>query len=996
MANIFGRGITSSLQSSSVKVDPYVVETSAVTLVSYSSDEVPQNQTRDITKIFIKKFPDEAGNNELVFPFVSILFTSPLAYVAEASLPSSLSTVSSNAVGVQWCFSESNPISAGCVAVLGDTKALQSEGTTDVVSETTFNINVLKYTPGGTQQRLFSWGSMDTPDTVCEKWMATMEPSVSYSGGAAQSYGHAALSYDIPSGKFVDRFYGNSASKTTLGLRPSTLTNIRWELNMNARSFENVSRCAYIRAGAVIESTKRITIDISATGSQGTTVRQVKYDITRMIDEQNYLLDFFDPLRKYTLLISNSDVLMFAGDTEITRNQEEASPVLFYSKIYKPVLRICGGTIVGDAYAGVVSPISRLTALSDDSRALTLSDFVNKRLPTTIGHNSFFSGDIIGRSTNGDSYGDSYNVIDTLESLVGKKVEILSCTPTLDSWLVTTDNTGNVQYHVTPAYSTEDIEVFTKHSPLFVNNINITSSPDWNNSEGWRVVSSSTFQNNASYAANAAFDKTPNTYWGSADGTFTSAGVGSQFLTIEYPQPFKISSLRFEGSTRYPGSYFHEGNRREWFNILDPIGIHLLSAYPVSTSSFKIIMGSADGRTMSMINSPMTAWKFFITIIKDLARASYLPLDQAATFGDSLGFTLDRQLSQVDTLVYTDKRTGKPTIVHRGSTTPRDFLVDDALIAFGSGRETQRQRRAREITAAAETKYNKPSNSTGHSLGGRLAERSGSRGSIITFNKAAGLADIPSFNFTGRSQPQIQNGSRQTDVRTRLDPVSVLSSLGRRPTDQAPLVVVPQRDQANRFLPGPVRLFVNAAKAHSLKNLKQSRTDCYQVEMRDVKMAEKMSEKTYEKTRLDLGKGFVYLCLHKMDVTSKNETEDPTNNSTDKVHEEINNIQLTIPRFDVDNALGDIPAPLPAQHMFACFLGPPRSGKTSLSTALLTQTSPKVYNNVFDNVWLFVPATSFASMSDSPFRNHDKVIHELDKATLDTVIVKLEAASKKK
>ncbi|KAJ1633931.1 hypothetical protein T492DRAFT_837207 [Pavlovales sp. CCMP2436] len=202
----------------------------------------------------------------------------------------------------------------------------------------------------------------------------------------------------------------------------------------------------------------------------------------------------------------------------------------------------------------------------------------------------------------------------------------------------------------------------------------------------------------------------------------------------------------------------------------------------------------------------------------DLARASYLPLDQAGAFGDTLGFRLDRQLSQADTLVFIDNRTGQPTIVHRGSTTPRDFLVDDALIAFGSGRETQRQRRAREITAAAEAKYNKPSNSTGHSLGGRLAERSGSRGNIVTFNKAAGLADIPNFNFTGRSQPQIQNGTRQTDVRTRLDPVSIISSLGSRTS-----VVVPQFDQANRFLPGPVRLVVNAVKAHSLKNLKQNR-----------------------------------------------------------------------------------------------------------------------------------------------------------------------------
>ncbi|KAJ1617341.1 hypothetical protein T492DRAFT_850161 [Pavlovales sp. CCMP2436] len=237
-----------------------------------------------------------------------------------------------------------------------------------------------------------------------------------------------------------------------------------------------------------------------------------------------------------------------------------------------------------------------------------------------------------------------------------------------------------------------------------------------------------------------------------------------------------------------------------------------MSVRLVSPAIIEIIMGDGSGRPLSMVGSPLSAWDFTIMLTKnghmvnsglyrlsnsgitkikkkskkfkkkytnyhsamsednfkrhtiDLARASYLSLDQAAAFGDSLGFTLDNQLSQVDTLVYTDKRTGQPTIVHRDSTSPRDFLVDDALIAFGSGRETQRQRRAREITASAEAKYNKPSNSTGHSLGGRLAERSGSGGSIVTFNKAAGLGDIPNFNFTGRSQPQIQNGSRQTDA----------------------------------------------------------------------------------------------------------------------------------------------------------------------------------------------------------------------------------------
>ncbi|KAJ1626789.1 hypothetical protein T492DRAFT_842907 [Pavlovales sp. CCMP2436] len=312
-------------------------------------------------------------------------------------------------------------------------------------------------------------------------------------------------------------------------------------------------------------------------------------------------------------------------------------------------------------------------------------------------------------------------------------------------------------------------------------------------------------------------DKRVDTWWGSSE--------------------VKMSSFRFAGSTRYPGTtaptqWTLQALNDTNFTILESYSkTNWASGVSVSANGTDATYLSIPDLTFTSLTEPdihlMSASAMQEDSFKrnaiDLARASYLPLDQAATFGDSLGFTLDQQLTQVDTLVYTDKRTGQPTIVHRGSTTPRDFLVDDALIAFGSGRETQRQRRAREITAEAETKYNKPSNSTGHSLGGRLAERSGSRGSIITFNKAAGLGDIPSFNFTGRSQPQMQNGTRQTDVRTRLDPISALSSLGRRPSNQTPLVVVPQRDQANRFQPGPVRLFVNAAKAHSLKNLKQSR-----------------------------------------------------------------------------------------------------------------------------------------------------------------------------
>ncbi|KAJ1628600.1 hypothetical protein T492DRAFT_1017481 [Pavlovales sp. CCMP2436] len=117
---------------------------------------------------------------------------------------------------------------------------------------------------------------------------------------------------------------------------------------------------------------------------------------------------------------------------------------------------------------------------------------------------------------------------------------------------------------------------------------------------------------------------------------------------------------------------------------------------------------------------------------------------------------------------------------------------------------------ARSITAATEEKYGRPANSVGHSLGGRLAEQSGSGGQIVTINKAAGLGDI------GRRQP---SGTRQTDVRTRMDAVSVLSSLARHPESQG-IVYVNQRGQANRFLPGPIRYSYNTVKAHSLGNFR--------------------------------------------------------------------------------------------------------------------------------------------------------------------------------
>jgi len=110
-----------------------------------------------------------------------------------------------------------------------------------------------------------------------------------------------------------------------------------------------------------------------------------------------------------------------------------------------------------------------------------------------------------------------------------------------------------------------------------------------------------------------------------------------------------------------------------------------------------------------------------------------------------------------------------------------------------------------------------------------------------------------------------------------------------------------------------------------------------------------------------------------------------------------NNINLTIPKFTVDNSLGDIPTPFPKQSFYMVFSGPPRSGKTSLAVSLLTtknnQKSCKksIYRNVFDNIIVIMPRNSLKSLKNSPFDglDDDKVYHELDFETLETIYNKI-------
>ncbi|KAJ1637244.1 hypothetical protein T492DRAFT_834611 [Pavlovales sp. CCMP2436] len=584
MSNVYGALESTGLD---VTIDPCATVTSAVTQLSFSSLETPQNQTRDLTKILKKNYRLQLETR-----------AAPLTYAAEASLPISLGQAVTKAVGVQWSFSSAKPISAGCICVLGDTKLLQDEATTDpkastytinqilpeeVVAETTYPVTDFRYIPGQTQQRTFTRSSLDTPTVVLAKWKATMSPAVAYAG-FTQSFGHAALSFDSDSGKYS----GSNASKINLGLNTSTTLNVFCNLNMPLRPFANVASSAYVRSGVVID----------------------------------------------------------ASDIEITRNPEGSSSISFYNQIYKPVIRICGGSIVSNTYTGIVCPIARLTVLSNESRALTLTDFLEKRLPTTIGHDSYFSGNIIGRANNGDPY----NVID---NILKRGCESLSCAATADSWLITTDNQYNsIQVVATPAYNPTSITALNKASPVFLAATSITSSDDWQVVTGWRISASSIYQNNTSFNPNLAFDRNSTTYWASAEQAYSSTGVGSQNLTNRVSRERKNDVLqnRSGGKKRFSSTRGKQTKSNNSFmsvahvpykywritiTLIKTSGVaiyttisyislisgwsvgmtSLLSAQPVTLSTFKLILGNSYGVVVSMLDTPID-WQFNLLLIK--------------------------------------------------------------------------------------------------------------------------------------------------------------------------------------------------------------------------------------------------------------------------------------------------------------------------------------------------------------------------------------------
>jgi hypothetical protein len=178
--------------------------------------------------------------------------------------------------------------------------------------------------------------------------------------------------------------------------------------------------------------------------------------------------------------------------------------------------------------------------------------------------------------------------------------------------------------------------------------------------------------------------------------------------------------------------------------------------------------------------------------LKPILEASYKQQKDASSDYEKLGYTYDPELSTMESKVFVNKTTGKPSVAFRGSTRVSDWLIEDPAVALGI--ETPKQKKAKELVKKVESKYGQSTDVYGHSLGGYRAEKSGASGNIYTYNKAVGLGQI------GKKLPK-----SQTDVRTTKDIVSLGSLLqygGKKITIQSPTIG-------------------NAISAHNISNLDQ-------------------------------------------------------------------------------------------------------------------------------------------------------------------------------
>jgi hypothetical protein len=150
-------------------------------------------------------------------------------------------------------------------------------------------------------------------------------------------------------------------------------------------------------------------------------------------------------------------------------------------------------------------------------------------------------------------------------------------------------------------------------------------------------------------------------------------------------------------------------------------------------------------------------------------------LKQSYTDGgleDVCDYKVDTKLSGQRVQVYQHESTKKAIVVHRGTKGAADVLTD---LGLAVGYRGNRFYHGFKIQKQAETKYGDGNVITlGHSLRAKISEEvAGKNSEVITLNKPT----LPNEILFGR---RLFGNQNQTDVKTRLDPVSVLKLSGKR------------------------------------------------------------------------------------------------------------------------------------------------------------------------------------------------------------------------
>ena len=150
--------------------------------------------------------------------------------------------------------------------------------------------------------------------------------------------------------------------------------------------------------------------------------------------------------------------------------------------------------------------------------------------------------------------------------------------------------------------------------------------------------------------------------------------------------------------------------------------------------------------------------------IKTILRASYKPQAEAQQDLESKGYTYDKELSTINSKVFTDEN-GNPNIVYRGSARVSDWFKNP-LIAVGMQKYDPDFTNAVKLANRVEDKYNIKPNVYGHSRAGAIAEYVGDNAkTITTYNKPTGITSI------GKTIP-----SNQHDYKAQYDPISILGN----------------------------------------------------------------------------------------------------------------------------------------------------------------------------------------------------------------------------